>query len=296
MNIIGDGIYGKVTPSILITALPEQDGIITYNGKIQYPLWKNYSPNKFTIGGDISGIDAGEYTATFSCNKGFKLFNNKKIIDAIWKINKLQPSLSLSASTITMFTNDTTDTFTVNKTGDGVVTVMSSNNNIATATISNNIVTVTKISSGSADIIVRVSESNNCLPAESICKVTCNVNIPTNYLTFSSPTSFALKTNNRSKNWDGKLYYSSDNRKWKEWDGIISLNSGSDNKLYLAGSGNSKITGKDENENSYKSIYRWVLAGDNIACDGNIENLLDWEIVKQGNHPTMSDSCYRLLF
>ena len=33
-----------------------------------------------------------------------------------------------------------------------------------------------------------------------------------------------------------------------------------------------------------------------IACEGNIENLLDYETVSSGGHPTMADYCYRGMF
>lgn len=63
------------------------------------------------------------------------------------------------------------------------------------------------------------------------------------YLTFSSPNSFTLKTNNAAKNWDGTLEYSTNAEDWSVWDGTTTLNSGSDNKLYLRGTGNTKIAG-----------------------------------------------------
>ena len=49
------------------------------------------------------------------------------------------------------------------------------------------------------------------------------------------------------------------------------------------------ITG--DNSNS-----KWVLTGSNIACIGNIENLLDYATVESGAHPTMVTYCYRSMF
>lgn len=109
-----------------------------------------------------------------------------------------------------------------------------------------------------------------------------------NYLTFSSPSSFTLRTNNYSKNWDGTLEYSTDASAWNTWSGgsTITADGG---KLYLRGTGNTKIT-----EGSNKS--RWVLSGSNIACEGNIENLLDYATVANGEHPAMGESCFAYLF
>ncbi len=91
------------------------------------------------------------------------------------------------------------------------------------------------------------------------------------YITFSSTDSFTLKTYNSLKNWDNTLEYSTDTTTWNTWDGITTLSRSAspDNKLYLRGTGNGMITGSSINA-------RWVLTGNkNIACTGNIENLLD---------------------
>ena len=112
------------------------------------------------------------------------------------------------------------------------------------------------------------------------------------YLTFSSPNSFTLKVNDATKHWDGTLEYSTNTSTWSTWDGTTTLSSatsGSDNVLYLRGTGNTVITGDDSN-------YRWVLTGSNIKCIGNIENLLDYATVESGAHPTMASNCYARMF
>ena len=112
------------------------------------------------------------------------------------------------------------------------------------------------------------------------------------YLTFSSPNSFTLKVNDTTKHWDGTLEYFSSNRTWTTWDGTTTLSSvdnDGENVLYLRGTGNTVITGGNQN-------YRWVLTGSDIACIGNIENLLDYATVESGNHPTMADYCYMGMF
>ena len=109
-----------------------------------------------------------------------------------------------------------------------------------------------------------------------------------NYLTFQSTSNFTLKVYDNTKHWDGTLYYSTDTTTWIEWDGTTTLSSVG-NKLYLAGSGNTIIAGPSDN-------CRWVLAGSNIECIGNIENLLDYETVASGGHPAMANSCYGYMF
>ena len=117
------------------------------------------------------------------------------------------------------------------------------------------------------------------------------------YLTFSSPKSFTLKVNNATKNWDGTLEYFSADKVWTVWDGTTILfadNNDGEYVLYLRGTGNTKITGRTANGAS--DTYRWVLTGSDIACVGNIENLLDYATVESGQHPTMAEACYVYMF
>ena len=111
------------------------------------------------------------------------------------------------------------------------------------------------------------------------------------YLTFSSPNSFTLKVNDTTKHWDGTLEYFASDRTWTTWDGKTTLSSatrGSDNVLYLRGTGNTVITGDSD--------YRWIITGTDISCVGNIENLLDYTSVESGAHPTMAAACYYYMF
>ena len=112
------------------------------------------------------------------------------------------------------------------------------------------------------------------------------------YLTFSSPKSFTLKVNNATKNWDGTLEFFDYDKTWTIWDGttiLSSYNNDGEYVLYLRGTGNTVITGNNSN-------YRWILTGFDIACIGNIENLLDYATVASGNHPTMTANCYSRMF
>ena len=112
------------------------------------------------------------------------------------------------------------------------------------------------------------------------------------YLTFSSPKSFTLAVKDATKHWDGTLEYSTDTTTWSTWDGTTALSSatsGSDNVMYLRGTGNTVITGNNSN-------YRWVLTGSKVKSIGSIENLLDYATVESGAHPTMAQYCYYSMF
>ena len=112
---------------------------------------------------------------------------------------------------------------------------------------------------------------------------------PTEYfITFSSPDVFSLSV--PTKGWDGTLQYSVNKSDWFTWDGtsISSANLAGKQVLCLRGSGNTQIS---------KSIpTRWILVGSNISCEGNIETLLDYNTVSDGNHPTMAASCFTYMF
>ena len=143
-----------------------------------------------------------------------------------------------------------------------------------------------------ADAIREKTGATATIVADDFPDVIRNVLQVKTYLTFSSPSSFTLKVNDTTKHWDGTLEYSTDTSTWSTWDGATTLSSAtsrSDNVLYLRGTGNTVITGDN---NSYK----WVLTGSDIACTGNIENLLDYATVESGNHPTMANYCYRYMF
>ena len=112
------------------------------------------------------------------------------------------------------------------------------------------------------------------------------------YLTFSSPSSFTLAVNDRTKHWNGILEYFASDKTWTIWDGTSTLSAVYDNGeylLYLRGASNIFITG-------FNVDYRWVLTGADIKCIGNIENLLDYGTVESGVHPKLASNCYAHMF
>ena len=107
-------------------------------------------------------------------------------------------------------------------------------------------------------------------------------------LEFSSANPFLISA---PKNWDGKLEYTNGSG-WKTWDGgeITSGSIENKNAIYFRGVGNTKVTGVADTSG------KWVITGQNVSCNGNIERLLNWEIVESGKHPEMADSCYTSMF
>ena len=130
--------------------------------------------------------------------------------------------------------------------------------------------------------------------------VTCNtaqiivVGSRAPYLSFIGNEDFTLKTYNNTKNWNGILEYSTDTDIWTEWygDEIISV----EHRLYLRGTGNTGITNNYESDPRERTFVFTGTENLKIACEGNIENLLDYETVSAGGHPNMGINCYAYMF
>ena len=107
-------------------------------------------------------------------------------------------------------------------------------------------------------------------------------------LEFLSANPFSISA---PLNWDGKLEYTNGSG-WKTWDGsaIASGEIESNHCIYLRGIGNSKITGVNS------SSAKWSIVGTNIACNGDVDLLLDYSTVKGGNRPSMANYCYGSMF
>ena len=107
-------------------------------------------------------------------------------------------------------------------------------------------------------------------------------------LEFSSANPFSISA---QKKWNGKLEYTNGSG-WKTWDGSVIASGEIENNhcIYLRGTGNSKITG------TVASSAKWHISGTNIACNGDIDLLLDYSTVKSGNRPAMASGCYAYMF
>lgn len=117
--------------------------------------------------------------------------------------------------------------------------------------------------------------------------INCEVYQEPLYIAFSSQSPFSLSTANNIKTWNGTIEYSADKLQWTEWDGAEELSS-YNNKLYLRGTSNTVVTGQNNGG--------WILTGSDISCDGNLENVLDYVMVSNGEHPTVGRWCFAEIF
>ncbi len=154
--------------------LPVQAGTLTYNGKTQSPAWSGYDAAKMTMGGVVSGINAGTFTATFTPKRGYCWQDGSRDAKNVtWRIGKANGSLVLSTTSISLDNSAKTGTITVTRAGNGAITAISSNTSVATVSVSGTTVTVTAVGSGSAVITVKVAEGTNySAPASKTVNVT----------------------------------------------------------------------------------------------------------------------------
>ena len=116
--------------------------------------------------------------------------------------------------------------------------------------------------------------------------------VETGYLTFSSESPFDLTVSSQHAQYDGLVEYSTDTLIWTEVVKGTAISS-ADNKIYLRGSGNTYFRGMSSYGNPNASL---TLTGSNIKCEGNIETLLDYQTVLNGEHPVMANYCFNNMF
>lgn len=146
--------------------IPSQTGTLTYNANSQSPNWSNYNTSYMTIGGTISGINAGKYTATFTPKNNYRWPDKTTTAkDVDWSIQKATGTLSLSTSTVSIdasnYSTGVKVTVTTNSTG--TISVTSTNSNVASATVSGKTITIkgNGTTAGTATITVSIAANTN---------------------------------------------------------------------------------------------------------------------------------------
>ena len=86
----------------VISALPTQTGTLVADGTSKTPSWNGYDTSKMTIGGDISGTSAGEYTATFTPTSNYKWSDGSTGAKEVkWTIISVLVSIPAQSGTLT---------------------------------------------------------------------------------------------------------------------------------------------------------------------------------------------------
>lgn len=107
------------------------------------------------------------------------------------------------------------------------------------------------------------------------------------FLIFKSESPFTIKVD--SPAWNGVMEYSTNAITWTEWNGseLSSVNS----RIYIRGRNNTRVSCIQSG-----IYYPFRISGTKVECIGNIENLLDYEMVLNGEHPVMDNSCFAYMF
>lgn len=169
-------------------SIPVQSGTLTYDGESKQPGWNNYLPDKMSISGDTSKINAGTYHATFTLLDAarYQWVDGEKGEKSVeWTINKAPGSIDIQPKTLSLGITGKTGTITVTRAGDGVVSAQSDQTGTASVQVQDTKVTVTGVKTGHATISVSVAAGTNHLAAG---PVTCSVDveIPSNVLNENS--------------------------------------------------------------------------------------------------------------
>lgn len=95
--------------AIIIPVVPTQSGSLTYKPyTLQTVSWNNYDPDQLTIGGSVTGTNAGTYTATFTPKPGYQWWDGTtETKNATWTIRQANNSAT--------FYPDGTQTLNANK-------------------------------------------------------------------------------------------------------------------------------------------------------------------------------------
>jgi len=163
---------------IPIANIPVQSGSLTYDGNSKTPSWSNYDSSKMTLGGVTSGINAGNYNATFTPKDDYMWSDDTTMAKTVvWSIGKASGSLNITPTSITFNSSTKSATIAVTRAGDGAISATSSNTSVATVSVSGTTVTVNSVNNtnGSATITVKVAAGTNYnAPADKTCSVTAS--------------------------------------------------------------------------------------------------------------------------
>lgn len=209
-----------------------------------------------------------------------------------WTIGKAAQTLTLNPASVTVNAGQSVEIAASWNGEGGTLSAVSSDPNVVSAAVSGRTITLTGVSGGSATITATVTATANYLDGLATAQATVQ-KVETGYLRFIGSRAFSLENGGHAKTWDGTLEWRNGTSDWAVWNGA-SISS-ADNIIDIRGTGNTIITGSAVADNA----KIWFFSGSSattIECEGNIETLLDYQTVKNGQHPTMGSSCFANMF
>ena len=150
--------------------IPYIDGTYTYIGSVQTPTTVGFYSDFMTMTGNTSATNAGNYSITVSLKDTENCqwrdgTTEAKTIN--WSIAKaVLPTPTCTPSFLTLSSAVPSASFSVNRAGNGAITVLPSDPSLVSTSVSGNTVTVTVLSFDSADtttVSVYIGEGSNYL-------------------------------------------------------------------------------------------------------------------------------------
>lgn len=147
-------------------AVPSQSGNLTYNGNNQSPTLNNFNSSLMTISGN-SQTNAGSYIAIIGLRDTTHYewtggtIDNKNVN---WSIGKAQGSLSLDKTSVEISGSELTQTVTITRSGDGIISYSPISIAGLTLSLNGNILTITGDGATVIDsqtITISVAEGTN---------------------------------------------------------------------------------------------------------------------------------------
>lgn len=99
---VQDAITELALAGHLIDTVPSPVASLPYNGGSQQPTWSGYDSGKLEIGGDVSGTNVGEYTATFTPKTGYAWSDGTTAAKSVnWYITVAKLTVPAQSGTLT---------------------------------------------------------------------------------------------------------------------------------------------------------------------------------------------------
>ena len=147
-------------------SVPTVNETLVYTGSALTPTWTGYDDSVMTISGELSGTNAGSYTAIFSlkdkvnCTWADGTTADKSVT---WSIGKAQASITLDKTNVVLNGDKLSETVTFSSVGMTSVIAMSSDPSIASITMNGNVITISSVdeTTGTANIIISGEVDSN---------------------------------------------------------------------------------------------------------------------------------------
>ena len=151
----------------------------TYDGSEQSPTISLFDENEIALSGTYKAINAGDYTLTMSLTSVTNyVWNDTTVspIDVAWSIAKAASSITLNKNSLVLNSTTLSDTVSIiATTGDGALSVASSDTSVATVTENSGVYIISSVNNttGTANIEFTLAETANWASTTTTVSVSC---------------------------------------------------------------------------------------------------------------------------